>query len=40
MRALSIEIRPPFPNGYQQEPNDLTLLEPVRQRGEIFRKVR
>ena len=39
MRALSIEARPPFPQGYTQEPNDLSLLEPVRQRGEIYRKV-
>lgn len=40
MRALQIEIRPPFPGGYVQEPNDLSLLEPVRQRGDIYRKVR
>ncbi len=37
MRALNIEVRPPFPKGYTQEPNDFALLEPVRQRGEIFR---
>ena len=39
MRALNIEVRPPFPGGYVQEPNDLSLLEPVRQRGAIYRKV-
>jgi len=39
MRALNIENRPPFPDGYTQEPNDLSLLDPVRQRGEIYRKV-
>lgn len=39
MQALKIEVRPPFPNGYIQEPNDLSLLEPVRQRGEIYRKL-
>lgn len=39
MRALNIDVRPPFPAGYQQEPNDLTLLEPVRQRGEMYRKI-
>lgn len=38
MRALDIAVRPPFPNGYRQEPNDFSLLEPVRQRGEIYRK--
>jgi hypothetical protein len=39
MRALDIDVRPPFPVGYIQEPNDFSLLEPVRQRGEIYRKV-
>ena len=38
MRALDIEVRAPFPKGYVQEPNDLTLLDPVRKRGEIYRK--
>ena len=39
MRALNIDVRPPFPVGYIQEPNDFALLDPVRQRGEIYRKV-
>lgn len=39
MRALNIEVRPPFPEGYEQEQNDLALLDPVRQRGEIYRKL-
>lgn len=39
MRALGIDPRPPFPGGYRQESNDLTLLDPVRARGEIFRKL-
>ena len=39
MRALNIDVRPPFPGGYTQEPNDFSLLEPVRRRGEIYRKV-
>lgn len=38
MRALSIDVRPPFPGGYTQEPNDFSLLDPVRERGEIYRK--
>jgi hypothetical protein len=39
MQALSIDVRPPFPHGYIQEPNDFSLLEPVRKRGEIYSKV-
>jgi len=39
MRALSIAPRPPFPKGYAQIPNDFSLLEPVRKRGDIYRKV-
>lgn len=38
MRALNIDVRPPFPKGYIQEPNDLSLLDPVRARGPIYRK--
>lgn len=38
MRALNIDVRPPFPAGYTQEPNDLSLLDPVRDRGELFRR--
>ena len=40
MRALNIAVRPPFPRGYTQAPNDLSLLDPVRKRGEIYRKPR
>jgi hypothetical protein len=32
--ALGLEPRPPHPKGYEMEPNDLTLLTPVRQRGK------
>ena len=39
MRALNIDVRPPFPTGYTQEPNDFALLDPVRKRGEIYRKL-
>lgn len=38
MRALNIDVRPPFPAGYAQDPNDFSLLDPVRKRGEIYRK--
>lgn len=39
MRALKLDVRPPFPVGYVQEPNDFSLLEPVVKRGEIYRKL-
>jgi hypothetical protein len=39
MRGLGLEPRPPFPKGNQVDEGDLSLLEPVRQRGEIWRKV-
>ena len=39
MSALNIAVRSPFPDGYTQEKNDFSLLEPVRKRGEIYRKI-
>ncbi|MDU9007090.1 hypothetical protein [Sedimentitalea todarodis] len=39
MRALGMEVRPPFPQGFDVEPSDLSLLEPVRKRASIYRKV-
>lgn len=39
MVGIGLEPRPPFPKGYQVEGGDLSLLETVRQRGEIWRKV-
>ncbi len=39
MRSLSMELRPPFPKGFEVEPGDWTLLEPVRARGPIHRPV-
>ena len=38
MRALDMEVRPPFPKGFDLEQSDLSLLEPVRRRGSIYRK--
>ncbi len=32
MRAIGMEARPPFPAGFEMEPNDFTQLEPVRRR--------
>jgi Gluconate 2-dehydrogenase subunit 3 len=36
--VLGLEPRPPHPRGYQLEPNDFTLLDPVRQRGKMYRQ--
>jgi hypothetical protein len=37
MRSLRMETRPPFPLGFELEPGDWTLLDPVRQRGKVWR---
>ena len=37
MEALGLEPRPPFPEGYEVERGDLSLLDPVRERGKLFR---
>ena len=37
MEALGLEARPPFPKGYDMEPNDFSLLEAVRNRGKLYR---
>ena len=39
MQAIGMEARPPHPAGYELEAGDWSLLEPVKTRGEIFRKV-
>lgn len=39
MRALGMDARAPFPQGYHMDGNDFSLLEPVRARGAIFRDV-
>lgn len=33
-----MEARPPHPKGYEMEPTDLSLLDPVRARGPIYRR--
>lgn len=35
--ALGMEARPPFPKGYEVLSGDLTLLDPVKARGQIWR---
>ncbi len=37
VEALGLEPRPPHPRGYAMNPNDLSLLEPVRRRGKMYR---
>ena len=39
MQALEMEPRAPHPGGYEVEPGDWTLLDPVRARGDIYRDV-
>jgi hypothetical protein len=37
MRSLDMEVRPPFPKGYEVEPGDWSLLDPVRARPKLYR---
>ena len=37
MRSLAIEMRPPFPQGYQVEQGDWSVLDPVRASPPIYR---
>ena len=37
LEALGLEARPPFPEGHEIEPNDHSLLDPVRARGPVYR---
>lgn len=39
MSAIGMQVRPPFPQGYEVHFADLTLLDPVRARGQIYRDV-
>lgn len=39
MQALDMEARPPHPQGYEVEQGDWALLQPVRERGQIYREV-
>ena len=38
LRALNLELRPPFPKGYDMEQGDWSLLEPVKARPPMWRK--
>lgn len=37
--SLGRKPQPPFPEGHEMEEGDFSLLDPVRARGEIWRKV-
>ena len=39
LKAIGLEVSPPFPQGYMLEDGDLTLLEPVYERGKIYREL-
>jgi len=39
MRSLDMELRPPFPKGFEVEQGDWSLLDPVRRRASFYRKV-
>ena len=38
LEAIGLDARPPFPKGYDVPAGDLSLLEPVKQRGSIVRE--
>ena len=37
LKAIGLEARAPFPQGYTVDDGDLTLLEPVYERGKLYR---
>jgi len=37
MRSLEMEVRPPFPKGFEVEQGDWSLLDPVRTRTKLYR---
>ncbi len=39
MEAIGMEARPPFPKGYEVVAGDLSLLDPGRARGQVYRDV-
>ena len=38
LEAIGVGARPPFPQGYEVPSGDLSLLEPVRRRGQVYRE--
>jgi hypothetical protein len=39
LRSLGLELRPPFPQGYTLEQGDWSLLDPVKARPAMWRRV-
>ena len=39
LAGLGMEPRAPFPRGYEVHSGDLSLLDPVRRRGRIWREI-
>ena len=39
VRSLGLELRPPFPKGYALEQGDWSLLDPVRTRPPMWRRI-
>jgi hypothetical protein len=39
VEALGLEARAPHPKGYEMEPDDFSLLDPVRRRSKLYRDV-
>jgi hypothetical protein len=39
MRSLGLEVRPPYPKGFEVEQGDWSLLDPVRARPRLYRQV-
>lgn len=40
LRSLGLELRPPFPKGYPLEQGDWSLLDPVKARPPMWRRVK
>jgi hypothetical protein len=38
LRSLGLELRPPFPKGYELEQGDWSLLDPVKARSPMLRR--
>ncbi|MGH7790273.1 MAG: gluconate 2-dehydrogenase subunit 3 family protein [Candidatus Binatia bacterium] len=38
VEGFGLEARAPHPRGYEMAPNDLSLLDPVRRRGKMYRE--
>jgi hypothetical protein len=39
MRSLDMELRPPFPKGFEVDQGDWSMLDPVRARPKLYREV-